>query len=64
MRFVKKMLVAIFLLLICIFVRVWKIGYIVSDFLEVGSWIIFGAAILIVIDAVIEDFVKADKDKE
>ena len=64
MKFVKKMLVAIFLVLIGVFLRVWKIGYYVSNFLEVAAWIIFGAAILIAIDALVEDYIKNDKDKK
>ena len=64
MKFVKKMLVAIFLVLIGVFLRVWKIGYYVSDFLEVAAWIIFGVAILIAIDAVVEDYIRDDKEKK
>ena len=64
MKFVKKMLVAIFLVLIGVFLRVWKIGYYVSNFMEVAAWIIFGAAILIAIDALVEDYIKNDKDKK
>ena len=64
MKFVKKMLVAIFLVLIGVFLRVWKIGYYVSNFLEVAAWIIFGAAILIAIDAVVEDYIRDDKEKK
>ena len=64
MKFVKKMLVAIFLVLIGVFLRVWKIGYYVSNFLEVAAWIIFGAAILIAIDALVEDYIRDDKDKK
>lgn len=64
MKFVKKMLVAIFLVLIGVFLRVWKIGYYVSNFLEVAAWIIFGAAILIAIDALVEDYIKNDKDNK
>ena len=64
MKFVKKMLVAIFLVLIGVFLRVWKIGYYVSNFLEVAAWIIFGAAILIAIDALVEDYIRGDKDKK
>ena len=64
MKFVKKMLVAIFLLLIGIFMRVWRMGYIVSNFMEVAAWIVFGAAILLAIDAWIEDFIRDDKDKK
>ena len=64
MKFVKKMLVAIFLVLIGVFLRVWKIGYYVSNFLEVAAWIIFGAAILIAIDVLVEDYIKNDKDKK
>mgnify|MGYP003311113316 FL=1 len=64
MKFVKKMLVAIFLVLIGVFLRVWKIGYYVSGFLEVAAWIIFGVAILIAIDAVVEDYIRDDKEKK
>ena len=64
MKFVKKMLVAIFLVLIGVFLRVWKIGYYVSDFLEVAAWIMFGVAILIAIDAVVEDYIRDDKEKK
>ena len=64
MRFVKKMLWAIFLMLVVVFIRLWDIGYNIPRFLQVGSQFVFVIAILIVIDAVIEDFVKDKKDKE
>lgn len=64
MKCIKKQLWATLLLLIGIFLRVWKIGYYVSNFLEVAAWILFGIAILIAIDALVEDFIKDNKDKK
>ena len=64
MNCIKKQLWAALLLLVGIFLRVWKIGYIVSNFLEVAAWILFGVAILIAIDALVEDFIKDKEDKK
>ena len=64
MKCIKKQLFAIFLMLIGIFLRVWKIGHYISGFLQVISWVMFWAAILIVIDALIEDYIRDNKDKE
>lgn len=64
MKCIKKLLVSALLLLIGIFLRVWKIGYYVSNFLSWISWIMFGVAILIALDALVEDYIKDDKDKE
>lgn len=64
MKCIKKLLLSTLLLLIGIFLRVWRIGHYVSNFLAVVAWILFGIAILIAIDALMEDFIKDNKDKE
>lgn len=46
------------------FLRVWKIGHYVTNFLTWISWIMFGVAILIAIEALVEAFIKDNKDKE
>lgn len=64
MKFVKKFLISIFLLLAGIFMRVLYIGHIINDFVEGIAWTFFGVAFLIVVDALIEEFARDDKDKK
>lgn len=64
MKFVKKFLISIFLLLAGIFMRVWYIGLVMNSFVRGIAWTFFGVAFLIVVDALIEEFTRDDKDKK
>lgn len=63
MKFIKKLLLSIFLLLAGILMRVLYFGHIINSVMEGIGWTFFGIAFLIVIDALIEEFAGSDKDK-
>lgn len=61
MKRIKELLLAIFLLLLSIYIRVYDIGHNVSNFVLIVSSLLFIGSIVLVAHALFMDFISEDK---